>query len=177
MSDIPETFSVGSLYIAGFTQAAKEPHKALIIPTDTQSGFLVHIRIDRETSPNWTYQSRKQRIAGEMFLSSLLKIHDIAAGEITVDQLRQAATAVPVPDNDQFGECGPWLFKVIHQLHKSRLVTMQTERRGSDEAQDEHHIAIVLGKLAQEFKDLAEGSRAFARRERFPNVAVSQFCL
>ena len=157
-STIVPTFTPGSLYIAGFTQA-RAPHVALILPANAQSGTLVHIRIDRATSPNWMYQRRVQKIEGDMFLSSLLKIHDISAGELTAEDLHQAASAVSPPENDTFGECSRWVYKVIQELDRLKLLVLKD-------------VAL----LEEEFSTLASDSRAYARRDRFPNVAVSQYC-
>ncbi|KAI0761484.1 hypothetical protein BD413DRAFT_242567 [Trametes elegans] len=155
----PPTFASGSLYIAGFTQA-RAPHVALLIPKDARIGDLVHIRIDRATSPTWQYQHRAQKISGDMFLSSLLKIHDNSEGQITVDQLKAAASVVPAPNNDTFGECGPWVLKVVEYLDKEGLLTLKN-----------------AAALVDEFNTLATSSRGFARRDRFPNVAVSENCV
>ncbi|EJC99850.1 uncharacterized protein FOMMEDRAFT_160296 [Fomitiporia mediterranea MF3/22] len=153
-----QIFTVGSLYIAGFTQA-RSPHIAFIIPTDTKSGRVVHIRIDHATSPTWAYQCRSEKIEGNMFLSSLLKIHDASKGELTISQLEDVAKTVHVPENDEFGECGPWVFRVVEELHKFGLVVLLDGER-----------------LSQEFAAFAGESAEFARRDRFPNVMVSQFC-
>ncbi|KAI0759049.1 hypothetical protein C8Q74DRAFT_1301733 [Fomes fomentarius] len=126
---------------------------------DAQSGELVHIRIDRNTSPNWASQHRSQRIAGDMFLSSLLKIHDISAGQVDVDQLRDAASSVAVPEHGEFGACSSWVYAVVQELHKRGLVVLAD--------------AVALEK---EFETFATGNRAYARRDRFPNVAISQYC-
>ncbi|KAJ7281896.1 hypothetical protein C8J57DRAFT_1123839 [Mycena rebaudengoi] len=159
MSTSPPEFTIGSLYIAGFAQAGA-PHVGLIIPTDTKTGCLVHIRIDRDTSPNWVYQCRlNQAIEGDMFLSSLLKIHDVSAGAITLVELRAAAAAVPPPDNDRFGECEPWMSRVVEQLHALNLV-----------------VCTDVNQMVEEFHTFATKNRAYARRDKFPNVAVSQFC-
>ncbi|KAJ7160969.1 hypothetical protein C8R46DRAFT_1106098 [Mycena filopes] len=159
MSTTPPEFTVGSLYIAGFAQA-QAPHVGLIIPTDSgKTGCLVHIRIDRAVSDEWAYQCRTQPIQGDMFLSSLLKIHDVSQGPITLDQLRAAATAVPPPDNDEFGECEPWMARVVEELHAADLVAC-TDVKG----------------LVDEFHAFAIENRAYARRDKFPNVAVSRFC-
>ena len=158
MSSPPSAFTSGSLYIAGFTQA-QAPHVALLIPRDAHSGDLVHIHIDRTKSPTWEYQHRVQKIDNDMFLSSLLKIHDVSAGQIAVEQLVNAAAAVSVPRNDTFGECNPWVFKVVQELHKMNLLALND-----------------IDALKAEFDALATSSRAFARRDRFPNVAISQFC-
>ncbi|TFK55374.1 hypothetical protein OE88DRAFT_609830 [Heliocybe sulcata] len=157
MSSIPSAFTPGALYIAGFAQA-RAPHVALLLPTDARSGHLVHIRIDRGTSPNWQYQHRIQKIQGDMFLSSLLQIHDVSAGAISVHDLCEAASAVPAPENDTFGECSRWVYKVVQQLAESMLLVLE------DAAAEE------------EFDAFAAGNRAYARRDKFPNVAVSQFC-
>lgn len=158
MSSPPESFTVGSLYIAGFAQA-RAPHLGLIIPTDSKTGHLIHIRVDRATSPHWAYQCRTEKIEGNMFLSCLLKLHDVAAGEITVSQLQIAAKLVPVPENDNFGECGPWVYRVVEELHNLGLIAL-----------------VDAQELAKEFNAFAAESKAFARRDRFPNLAVSLYC-
>ncbi|KAF8073888.1 hypothetical protein FPV67DRAFT_773038 [Lyophyllum atratum] len=148
----------GSLYIIGFAQA-RSPHAGLIIPSSASSGCLVHIRIDRDTSPFWVYQSRRQAIAGDMFCTTLLKLRDVADGAITVDQLKACAELVEVPQNDEFGECVPWVLRVVEKLgEEGRLNVRDVE---------------ALGK---EFEEFAVGNKAFARRATFPNVGVSQFC-
>ncbi|KAH9945070.1 uncharacterized protein BXZ73DRAFT_38242 [Epithele typhae] len=154
----PAVFTPGSLYIAGFTQA-RAPHLALIIPKDNKFGDLVHIRIDRAISDNWKFQHRIQKISGDMFLSSLLRIHDISAGPLTVEQLRDAASTVVVPDHGEFGACSAWVLQVVDELHKRGFVQL------SDTA-----------GLAAEIDAFATGSKAYARRDRFPNVAASQYC-
>ncbi|KXN88692.1 hypothetical protein AN958_06236 [Leucoagaricus sp. SymC.cos] len=155
---IPTTFTPGSLYIAGFTQASA-PHVGLILPTNSQAGALVHIKVDRSKSPHWMHQYRVQKIEGDMFLSSLLKIHDISEGEMTVKNLQKAASAVPVPENDIFGECSNWVFKVIQHLDRLGLVALKD-------------IAL----LENEFSTFASESQGYARRDRFPNVAISKYC-
>ncbi|KAG7442857.1 uncharacterized protein BT62DRAFT_973158 [Guyanagaster necrorhizus] len=156
MTDITaEPFSVGSLYLAGFTQA-RAPHVGLMIPTTATEGVLVHIRIDRAVSPTWTLQTRVQKIAGDMFLSSLLCI---SAAGITVDQLKSAAQTVHVPENDEFGECFPWAQAVVHKLHDEELLQLKS-----------------MPGLVKEFDEFSAGNKVYARRDRFPNVAVSQFC-
>ncbi|KAG2121907.1 hypothetical protein DEU56DRAFT_88812 [Suillus clintonianus] len=151
-------FTPGSLYIAGFAQA-RAPHVGLIIPTSRASGCLVHIRIDRDVSPVWTYQSRVQRIEGDMFISSLLRIKDVSAGPIALEQLQEAAQSVPAPQNDEFGECLPWVLAVVQKLHDMGLVVLKDAEA-----------------LQVEFVRFAEGNKAYARRDKFPNIAASQFC-
>ncbi|VDB93426.1 unnamed protein product [Peniophora sp. CBMAI 1063] len=156
MADTPDLYTPGALYIAGFTQA-RSPHLGLLLAKDTTpaSGTLFHIRIDRPTHPNWQFQKRTQPVAGDMFLSSLLRVHD------TIDAVvvEEAARSVHVPENDEFGECGPWVFNVLEVLGEKGVVEL-------DDTQ----------KLADEVRELAEGSRAYARRDRFPNVKVSEHC-
>ncbi|TCD65018.1 hypothetical protein EIP91_003339 [Steccherinum ochraceum] len=156
----PPAFTFGSLYIAGITQAVA-PHVALVIPINEQVGDLIHIRIDRAVSPTWTFQHRRQRISGEMLLSTMMKIHDISAGPISVAQLRNAAAAVPVPNNDTFGECGPWVFNVVKELHKQGILTVVDEK-----------------ELKKEFEYFSspEISKKYAKRTVFPNVVVSRYC-
>ncbi|KAG1741996.1 hypothetical protein EDB19DRAFT_689776 [Suillus lakei] len=149
-------FTPGSLYIAGFTQA-RASHVALIIPTSRALGCLVHI--DRDVSPVWTYQCRVQRIEGDMFISSLLGIRDVSTCRITPEQLQEAAQAILAPQNDEFGACLPWVLAVVQKLHDMGLVILKNAEA-----------------LQDEFVRFAEGNKAYARRDKFPNVAVSQFC-
>ncbi|KAF8512256.1 hypothetical protein JB92DRAFT_2723839 [Gautieria morchelliformis] len=158
MSAPPQSFTLGSLYLAGFAQAGA-PHAGLIIPTSASSGRLVHIRIDRANAPTWTVQSRDQRIAGEMLLSSLLKLRDVSRGEVTIEQLEEAAASVPPPANDEFGECLPWALRTVQKLDEMGLVKLTD--------------ADELGK---EFETFAVGNKAYATRRKFPNVQVSEFC-
>jgi hypothetical protein len=151
-------FTPGSLYIVGFAQA-RAPHVGLIILTSNVSGCLVHIRIDQDVSPIWTYQCRTQRIEGDMFISSLLRLRDVDTGRITPMRLQEAAQAVPVPQSDEFGECLPWVLAVVRKLHKMELVALTDAEA-----------------LQDEFARFAEGNKAYARRDKYPNVAVSQFC-
>ncbi|KAH8091772.1 hypothetical protein BXZ70DRAFT_1001900 [Cristinia sonorae] len=151
-------FAPGALYIAGFAQA-RAPHVGLIIPFDEASGGLVHIRIDRATSPTWSYQYRVQRITGDMFLTSLLQIRGAVPAAITVEQLCQVASSIPAPSNDVFGECSRWVMKVIQALNDEGLI----------------QVTDIVA-LEQEFSDFVTGNRAYARRDRFPNVAVSAHC-
>lgn len=157
MSVIPESYAPGALYIAGFTQA-RSPHLGLLLAKDTTpaSGTLFHIRIDRATHPNWQFQKRVQPVAGDMFLSSLLCVH---GADLDAAVLEEAARSVPVPDNDEFGECGPWVFGVLQVLAEKSIVELEE-----------------VQKLADEVREFAEGSRAYARRDRFPNVKMSEFC-
>lgn len=150
-----EPFSIGSLYLAGFTQA-RAPHVGIMISTSATEGILVHIRIDRAVSPAWTFQPRVQKIAGDMFLSSLLRI---AVAGITVDQLKSVAQTVHVPENNEFGDCFPWAQAVVQKLHDEGLLQLKG-----------------ISGLAKEFDDFATGNTAYARRGRFPNVAIFQFC-
>ncbi|KAF7798612.1 hypothetical protein EIP86_009834 [Pleurotus ostreatoroseus] len=158
MSTAPEDFTVGSLYLAGLAQA-RAPHAGLIVPTSITSGTLVHIRIDRDTSPFWAYQSRKQKISGDVFMTTLLKLHDISDGIITKEQLEEAAASVPVPENDTFGECLPWILQVVQKLNEAGLVKL-----------------VDVEALGKEFEAFAESNRVFATSTRFPNVRTSEFC-
>ncbi|KAL6300166.1 hypothetical protein BKA93DRAFT_545935 [Sparassis latifolia] len=151
-------FTHGSLYLAGFAQA-RAPHVGLIIPTSDVSGTLVHIRVDRETSDVWTYQCRAQRISGDMFMSSLLKLREASVGAISVEQLQETAASVSAPQNDDFGECLPWSLRVLQKLHDMGLLNV-----------------MDIDGLGREFEEFAAGNQAYARRDRFPNIAVSHFC-
>jgi hypothetical protein len=103
-------------------------------------------------------QSRVQKIAGDMFLSSLLKLRDASLGEIPLEALEVAATAVPVPQNDEFGECLPWVLRVVQKLHEMGLLEL-----------------VDSYQLGQEFTSFAAGNKAFATRTKIPNVKVSKF--
>ncbi|KAJ8523178.1 hypothetical protein ONZ45_g296 [Pleurotus djamor] len=152
----------GALYIAGFTQA-RSPHVAIMVPRDDSLGDLIHIHIDRTQSPNWKFQHRVQKIQGDMFLSSLLMVHhpnNISESPVIgVDKLIEVAKTVSVPASDEFGECSPWVRRVLEALDEHRWVKLKD-----------------APELEKEFNAFAEGSRTFARRDRFPNVGVSQFC-
>ncbi|KAF9071863.1 hypothetical protein BDP27DRAFT_1218384 [Rhodocollybia butyracea] len=154
MSFADEPFCIGSLYLAGFAQAVA-PHVGLIIPTSVDKGVLVHIRIDRNISPNWARQARTQNLSGDMFLTSLLKIGDC----VPVDALRNEAEQTTVPDNGEFGECSVWVMKLVDRLNDKGLI----------------HVAN-LDALKQEFDVFVSGNRRYARRDLFPNIAVSSFC-
>ncbi|THU81099.1 hypothetical protein K435DRAFT_785158 [Dendrothele bispora CBS 962.96] len=158
-------FKIGSLYLAGFAQA-RAPHVGLLIPTSSTEGTLFHIRIDRQVSPNWAFQKRKQKIAGDMFLSSLLRIAD----GVTVEMLEDVVGLkgeVEVPENDVFGECFDWVMRVVRSLKGKGLMNMVN---GGGENGD-------LDELKKEFREFVEGNRAYARRDRFPNVATYFFVL
>lgn len=156
--DAVHELTPGSLYIIGFAQA-RAPHAALFIPTSTSGGLLVHIRIDRETSPFWAYQMRRQKVAGDIFCTTLLKLHDVADGAIALDQLEEYAALVPVPQNDEFGECLPWVLKVVEQLRGGGLLSVTS-----------------VEALGKEFEEFAAGNKAYARRTTFPNLRMSSFC-
>lgn len=158
MTTIPEDFTVGSLYLVGLAQV-RAPHAGLIIPTSNTQGTFVHIRIDRDTSPFWVYQSRKQKILGDVFMTTLLKLHDISDGVISKDQLQEAAASVAVPENDTFGECLPWILRVVQKLHELGHVKL-----------------LDAEELGREFEAFAQANKAFATSTRFPNVKVSACC-
>ncbi|KAL6301757.1 hypothetical protein BKA93DRAFT_738199 [Sparassis latifolia] len=151
-------FTHGSLYLAGFTQA-RAPHAGLIIPSNNASGTLVHIHINHNTCDVWTYQCRVQRIAGDMFMSSLLRLRDVSVGEITAEQLQEAAESIPAPLNDSFGECLPWVLNVVQKLHGMGLLNLMS-----------------ADGLGREFEEFVVRNQAYARRDRFPNVTVSLYC-
>ncbi|KIM39659.1 hypothetical protein M413DRAFT_194663 [Hebeloma cylindrosporum] len=155
-SEEPEVLSIGCLYLAGFAQA-RAPHVGLIIPSSTSTGTLVHIRIDRESSssPNWARQVRTQKIEGDMFLTSLLKIGGPTARELLIEVSKE----VPVPENNEFGECFPWVMALVRILHERGVVEVS-----------------CVDDLATEFAEFIEGNKGYARRDRFPRVATSKFC-
>ena len=135
MLEAPRSFTLGSLYLASLAQAGAS-HAGLIIPTSASSGRLVHIHIDRATFPSWAFQSRDQRIAGEMFLPSLLKLRDLSNGEISTEQLEEAAASVPPPPNDEFGKCLPWVLRVVQRLNEMGLITLTNVDELGRESED-----------------------------------------
>ncbi|KAJ8473225.1 hypothetical protein ONZ45_g16372 [Pleurotus djamor] len=155
----PTSFQIGGLYVAGFTQA-RAPHIGLLVATSEQQGILFHIRIDRATSPYWQYQQRIQPLARDMFLSSLLCI---AKGPFNAPDSLQtidaAARALCPPLNDEFGHCASWVLDLIEILSAEGLCTMKSKDQ----------LALEINQFAQE-------SKAYARRNRFPNVANAVFC-
>lgn len=161
----PQTeYTPGAIYLAGFTQA-RAPHIGVLLAKTPKYGAFFHIRIDRETSPNWQYQRRKQAVEGDMFLSSLLRISKTTVAS-DPDSLRvldeiidAAALEIPPPDNDEFGECAPWAIRLVKGLHERGVVELVDEE-----------------KLAEEVDEFARGSKAFASRNKFPNLASSKFC-
>ncbi|KAF9001705.1 hypothetical protein BDQ17DRAFT_1307101 [Cyathus striatus] len=152
-------YTPGALYLAGFTQA-RSPHIGLLLAKTAGAGTMFHIRIDRATSPNWQFQRRKQLVEGDMFLSSLLRISkDLLHLETAEAIIEAAALDIPPPANDEFGECVPWVLKLVQALHAKGIVELAD-----------------LEKLREEVDSFASGSRAYARRDKFPNLATSKFC-
>jgi hypothetical protein len=97
-------YTPGALYLSGFTQV-RSPHIGLLLAKDAANGTLFHIQTDRETSPNWQFQRRTQRIEGDMFLSSLLRITKEQLPPDTAEKIiEEIALAVPPPENGDFGE-------------------------------------------------------------------------
>ncbi|KAF8183936.1 hypothetical protein BJ912DRAFT_538998 [Pholiota molesta] len=149
----------GGLYLAGFTQA-RSPHIGLLLAKDAAKGTLFHIRIDRETSPNWQYQRRTQPVVGDMFLSSLLRIKEEPLPLDTAEKtIAEIASALPPLDNGEFGECAPWALRLIQALHEKEIVDLED-----------------VEKLGEEVDSFARDSRAYTRRDKFPNLATSKFC-
>lgn len=160
MSSPPDNFTSGSLYLVGLAQA-RAPHVGVLLAEDPAKGFMVHIRINRDESPNWTYQGRQQAISGDMFVSTLLKIHDVSDGVITKNQLENTAKTIAVPQNDEFGECLPWALRVVESLNALGLVALKDDG---------------VAALEHEFTEFAAGNRSYATRTRFPNVKISSIC-
>jgi hypothetical protein len=99
-----------------------------------------------------------------MFLSSLLRISEAAVSDSESlkgleETINAAALEIPPLDNDEFGECAPWATRLVKRLHDKGIVELKDEER-----------------LAEEVDQFAQGSKAFARRDRFPNLASSKFC-
>ncbi|KAH7087927.1 hypothetical protein BKA62DRAFT_751166 [Auriculariales sp. MPI-PUGE-AT-0066] len=143
-----DNFRLGCLYVVAFAQAVA-PHVGLIIPLDTDSGALVHIRVDRATSPHWQYQNPTTPIPRAPHAHSTYIL-----------VLRAAAEAEPAPANDKFGECAPWVWQVIQRLLGQGNLSLMS---GAD-----------IPALAAEFDTFVSGNRAFATRTHFSNCAVSQ---
>lgn len=156
MSNPPAAFAPGALYLAAFAQAGA-PHVGLLVPSSASTGTLLHIRVDRATSPHWQFQARAQRIAGEMALTSLLMLRtgpiDVGAVRVLVEE------QVDVPANDTFGECSKWVWRAVALLVEKGLLSVKDEEA-----------------LKAEWEEFVKGNAAYARRDRFPNVAVSAFC-
>jgi hypothetical protein len=148
----------GALYIAGFTQV-RASHIGLLLATTETEGTLFHIRIDRSVQPNWHFQRRKQRLVGDMFLSSLMRISKEPLSIEDAKEVLISAESVPAPENDEFGECAPWVYRVIDKLNDTTVLKV-----------------VDIKRLEEEVASFAQGSSAFARRDKFPNLAVSEFC-
>ncbi|KAJ7070702.1 hypothetical protein C8F01DRAFT_1107397 [Mycena amicta] len=157
--DLPPSYRIGALYVAGFTQA-QAPHLGLLLATTNDKGILFHIRVDRTTSPNWQFQRRSQPVAEDMFLSSLLCISKGPwnSGE-SIGVIDSLARSLPLPDHGEFGHCAPWVFDFVELLSANGLCTLMSK-----------------DDLADEVRRFARESNAYARRDRFPNVADSKFC-
>lgn len=149
----------GALYLAGFTQA-RSPHIGLLLAKDATKGTLFHIRIDRETSPNWQFQRRTQPVEGDMFLSSLLRItKDPLPLDTAEKTIEEVALGIPPPNNGEFGECAPWALKLVQALDAKGIVELED-----------------VVKLGEEVDSFARNNRAYARRDKFPNLGTSKFC-
>jgi hypothetical protein len=73
--------------------------------------------------------------------------------------IEEIALAVPAPENGDFGECAPWVLKLVQALHQEGIVELNDVER-----------------LGEEVDSFARGSRAYARRDKLPNLATSKFC-
>ncbi|KAF4612092.1 hypothetical protein D9613_004104 [Agrocybe pediades] len=151
-------FTLGSLYLAAFAQATS-PHIGLIVPVSEGTGHLVHLRMERESMNGWVFEEKTENLSGNIFLTSLLKIHDIHTGNMTIEKLTEVAKKLPVPANDFREECGVWACRLIEELHNSGMVNLTSVR-----------------DLRKEIDDFAAGNRQFMQRNKLPNVAVSKWC-
>ncbi|KAG1744184.1 hypothetical protein EDD22DRAFT_982092 [Suillus occidentalis] len=152
---VNQSFTEGSLFIAGFAQVG-EPHTALLLSIDSNKGHIAHIHAKSGT---WAYQFRQQNLSGSLTLTTLLKIHDVSAGAITPEQLDAVASKVQVNSDAPVGECLKWVKEAVEALHSEGLVNL-----GSGD------------NLLEEFSTFAGGNRAYATSSRFPNVMESQHC-
>lgn len=152
-------YTPGALYLAGFTQA-RSPHIGLLLAKDATKGTLFHIRIDQQTSPHWQFQRRTQLITGDMFLSSLLRItKEPLALDTAENIIEKIALRIPPPENGDFGECAPWALELVQALYEEGIVEL-----------------LDVDQLGEEVDSFAKESRAYARRDKFPNLATSNFC-
>jgi hypothetical protein len=95
-----------------------------------------------------------------MFLSSLLRIKEEPLPLDTAEKtIAEIASALPPPDNGEFGECAPWALRLIQALHEKEIVDLED-----------------VEKLGEEVDSFARDSRAYARRDKYPNLATSKFC-
>lgn len=149
-------FTIGSLYLAGLAQAVA-PHTGLLIPSSDAKGHFVHIKVDPETRV-WVRESRTENIRGSMALTTLLKLRDVSDGVVTPQQLDAAAALVDAPEGGEFGECLPWVLRVVKVLWEQGFLKVTS-----------------VDDLAEEFREFAQGNRKHARRDVFPNVKSSAF--
>ena len=57
-----------------------------------------------------------------MFLTSLLKVGGPVARELLIEVSKE----VPVPENDEFGECFPWVMALVQALHGRGLLDVSS---------------------------------------------------
>lgn len=153
-------FQPGALYVVAFAQAIA-PHIGLLIPHTEERGVLVHIRVDRATSPHWQYQCRNQRITGEMTMTSLMRLS--RRTDFSVETLRAAAEDEPAPENDAFGECAPWVWRVVQRLADEGHISLapgsdvesqrwhlisRSSLLGTNPSRDETASRIVLSRIS-----------------------------
>ena len=131
----------------------------LILVTDMNQGQMGHITTNTATG-QWMLKFGPQNIANSMTLTSLIRIRDASRGLTTAEQLAALLAEVPVPAGSQDGECLNWVIRAVQHLAARGVVTL-TSAEG----------------LREEFKQFCAGNRSFARRDKFPNVKVSQFCV
>ena len=94
-----------------------------------------------------------------MSLTSLIKIRDVSRGVLAEDDLKALLEEVAVPLGGEPGECLNWVMRAVEHLAARKVVTL-----------------LSSANLREEFSSFCSGNRAFARRELFPNVMVSQNC-
>ncbi|EJD50948.1 hypothetical protein AURDEDRAFT_57500 [Auricularia subglabra TFB-10046 SS5] len=154
MAAPPENFTTSALYIASFAQAGA-PCLGLLVPSSAATGALLHIRVDCDTSPHWQFHACAQRISGEMALTSLLRLR----AAVDVAAIREAVAGVDVPANDTFVECSEWVLRAVALLGQTGSLALKD-----------------IDGLVEEWEEFVKGNAKYARRDRFPNVAISTLC-
>jgi hypothetical protein len=149
----------GSLYLAGFFFAkVGAPHAGLIIPTSDEIGHLVHIRLGK-SSYVWELECTPRKIRGSSSMTTLIRLHYADARAITKKQLDEVALSVAVPEGDTFGECLPWVLRLIEALDTAGLLSLES-----------------ITSLEEEFNAAIGDNRGRARTDKDPNVTVSKHC-
>ena len=133
------------------------PHAGLIIPTSEKIGRLVHIRLGK-SSYVWELECTPGEIRGSSSMTTLIRL-SADARAITKKQLDEVALSVAVPEGDTFGECLPWVLRLIEALDTAGLLSLES-----------------ITSLKEEFNAAIGDNRGRARTDKDPNVTVSKYC-